>query len=197
MSVRIALKIVNVRHGHLGMNNSQHESMPWIDGNIFAADILRPTINGIVGEWSRSVGVTFLTIVVSPFLFKKKHTHTQQQQQQQTVPATSIVLGTLFASTVNVLWNRQLQIRSCINKEVGELRLLRRALFGCFGTAQHAHRRVTALGLTHRYVQTLVCETQLDGKPYLQNLQAQRGIAMNEMDGAWIFVMMKVYRLLF
>lgn len=98
------------------------------------------------------------------------------------VPASSIVLGTLFATTVNVLWNRQLQIRSSINKEVGELRLLRRALFGCFGTAQHSKRRANALELTQAYVRTIMNETQVDSVPYLIDLQEKRGISVNEMD---------------
>ena len=92
-------------------------------------------------------------------------------------------MGTLFATTVNVLWNRQLQIRASINKEVGELRLLRRAIFGCFGTAQHSKRRLAALNLTHGYVQNIICETQTDGIPRLKQIQEKGGISMNEMDG--------------
>ena len=84
---------------------------------------------------------------------------------------------------MNVLWNRQLQIRSNINKEVGELRLLRRALFGCYGTAQHANRRMTALNLLHGYVETIIMETQPDCIPRLKMLQEKQGISLNEMDG--------------
>ena len=117
-----------------------------VDGNAFANNLLRPTINGVV------------------------------------VPATSIVLGTLFATTVNVLWNRQLQLRAYINKEVGELRLLRRALFGCFGTAQHCKRRAAALGLLHSYTRTLIAETEVECLDRLRHIQLNGGISMNELD---------------
>ena len=117
-----------------------------VDGNAFASEILRPTINGIV------------------------------------VPALSIVLGTLFATTVNVLWNRQLRMRTSINKEVGELRLLRRALFGCFGTAQHSKRRALSLTLLHHYTDTLVKELQPGCIGWLEDVQRNGGISINEMD---------------
>jgi len=117
-----------------------------VDGNAFATNLLRPTINGVV------------------------------------VPATAIVLGTLFATTVNVLWNRQLRLRANINKEVGELRLLRRAIFGCFGTAQHSKRRAAALGLLLNYTRTLIVETQIDGMDRLEEIQMNGGISMNELD---------------
>ena len=45
-------------------------------------------------------------------------------------------LGTLLATTINVLRNRQVEMRACINKEVCELRLLRRAIFGMFGESR-------------------------------------------------------------
>lgn len=99
------------------------------------------------------------------------------------VPACGIGLGTLFATTVNVLWNRQLMLRSIINKEVCELRLLRRAIFGCFGTAQHSKRRAIALGLLHGYTQTLISETQIECIERLETIQKTGGISMNELDG--------------
>ena len=99
------------------------------------------------------------------------------------VPAASIALGTLFATTINVLWERQVKMRSCINKEVGELRLLRRALFGCFGTAQHSKRRATALQLLHDYTNTLVLETKGDCIQRLEDIQRNGGISMSEIDG--------------
>ena len=140
---------ISVLFAHLfdkfaGFPNVQGQN---VDGNAFATNLLRPTINGVV------------------------------------VPATSIALGTLFATTVNVLWERQLKMRSCINKEVGELRLLRRALFGCFGTAQHSRRRATALGLLHGYTNSLVLETQTSSIARLESIQRNGGISMNEADG--------------
>lgn len=110
-------KLVAFCIDNMGFNGST------VDGNTFATNLIRPTVNGVV------------------------------------VPATSIGLGTLFATTVNVLWNRQLQMRAYINMEVGELRLLRRALLGCFGTAQHVKRRAAALEMLHGYTTTLVAET--------------------------------------
>ena len=74
-------------------------------------------------------------------------------------------------------------MRSCINKEVGELRLLRRALFGCFGTAQHSKRRATALQLLHDYTNTLVLETKGDCIQRLEDIQRNGGISMSEIDG--------------
>jgi len=117
-----------------------------VDGNAFATNLLRPTINGVV------------------------------------VPATAIGLGTLFATTVNVLWNRQLTMRANINKEVCELRLLRRAIFGCFGTAQHSNRRLTALGLLHGYTMTLMNETRSGCVEILEDIQMNGGISQNELD---------------
>lgn len=75
------------------------------------------------------------------------------------VPATAITLGTLLATTVNVLRQRQVDMRACATKEVCEIRLLRQAIFGMFGTAQHAGRRRQALQRLHDYSVGLVGET--------------------------------------
>ena len=82
-----------------------------------------------------------------------------------------------------MLWERQVKIRTCINREVGELRLLRRAMFGCFGTAQHSKRRATALQLLHGYAETLMLETKGDSIARLEDIQRNGGISMNEIDG--------------
>ena len=66
--------------------------------------------------------------------------------------------GTLFATTVTVLRNRQEQLRATINKEAAELRLLRRAVFGMWGTPSHAGRRHSALSLLHGYNRQLITE---------------------------------------
>lgn len=127
----------------LGFNGSN------VDGNAFANNLLRPTINGVV------------------------------------VPSAGIGTGTLFATTVNVLWNRQLTLRTSINTEVCELRHLRRALLGCFGTAQHANRRKTALRLLLSYTRTVISETQSDCIQQLQDMELNQGISKNELDGTW------------
>ena len=78
-------------------------------------------------------------------------------------------------------------LKSSINKEVCELRLLRRAIFGCFGTAQHSRRRAIALGLLHSYTRTLILETQTESVEHLQDIQRNGGISRNELDGKLIF----------
>jgi len=111
------------------------------------------------------------------------------------VPVTGVGLGTLLATTVNVLWNRQLHLRSSINKEVCELRLLRRAIFGCFGTAQHSRRRAIALGLILSYTQTIISETQIESVERLEEVQRGGGISMNELDGTSVISFCEVSNL--
>ena len=77
-------------------------------------------------------------------------------------------------------------LRSTINKEVCELRLLRRAIFGSFGTAQHSKRRATALSLLLSYTRTLISETQTDCIAQLEKIQKEGGISMNELDGKFL-----------
>lgn len=77
-------------------------------------------------------------------------------------------------------------LRTSINQEVCELRLLRRAIFGCFGTAQHSKRRATALGLLHGYTKTLISETQIECIERLQDKQMNGGISKNELEGRYI-----------
>ena len=96
-----------------------------VDGNAFAVQLLRPTVNGVI------------------------------------LPTLSIALGTLLATTINVLRNRQVEIRACLNKEACELRLLRAALLGAYGTAQHAARRAEALDLLRRYCARCVRESSV------------------------------------
>jgi hypothetical protein len=145
-------------------------------GNAFASNLLRPTINGVV------------------------------------VPVISISLGTLVSTTVNVLRDRQVtfvvyfgtakifftvtlelcvvvkkthaqvEMRALINKEVCELRLLRRAVFGMFGTRQHARRRIQALELMRGYTEQLESESTVGGVDGLNDLQLRGGIAVNELD---------------
>ena len=64
------------------------------EGKLFADNLLRPTIIGVV------------------------------------VPVIGITLATLVSTTVNVLRQRQVDLRAFINEEAGELRFLRRAIFG-------------------------------------------------------------------
>lgn len=117
-----------------------------VDGNAFAVNLLRPTINGVV------------------------------------VPALAIGGGTLLATTVNVLRTRQVDMRRSINKEVCELRLLRRAILGMFSTRQHARRRAKALRLLLAYTQQLVVETRVGAVEELMKKQSNGGISENELD---------------
>ena len=119
-----------------------------VDGNAFAVQLLRPTINGVV------------------------------------LPVLSIGTGTLLATTVNVLRTRQVDMRASINKEVCELRLLRRAILGMFGTTQHARRRAKALRLLLGYTQQLIEETRTGAVEKLVQKQGSGGISENQLDGA-------------
>ena len=67
------------------------------------------------------------------------------------VPVISIALATLVSTTVNVLRQGEVDLQSLVNKEACELRLLRRAVFGMFGTRQHAGWRSRALALMYGY----------------------------------------------
>ena len=98
------------------------------------------------------------------------------------VPVISIALATLVSTTVNVLRARQVELRALINKEACELRLLRRAIRGMFGTRQHAHRRAAALALVCSYVEQLERECSVGAVEELEDLQLSGGIAVNELD---------------
>jgi len=117
-----------------------------VDGNLFANNLLRPTITGVV------------------------------------VPVIAIALATLVSTTINVLREREVQLRTLINKESCDLRLLRRAVFGLFGTRQHASRRARALALMCRYVEQLERESSYGAVEALGELQLSGGIAANELD---------------
>jgi hypothetical protein len=98
------------------------------------------------------------------------------------VPVISIALATLVSTTVNVLRARQVDIRALINKEACDLRLLRRAIFGMFGTRQHAGRRSRALTLLKRYVDQINRECNAGAIENLQVLELSGGVATNELD---------------
>ena len=98
------------------------------------------------------------------------------------VPVISIALATLVSTTVNVLRARQVELRALINKEACELRLLRRAIFGMFGTRQHASRRANALALLCGYVEQLERESNPGAIEALEELQLSGGISINELD---------------
>ena len=98
------------------------------------------------------------------------------------VPVISIALATLVSTTVNVLRARQVDIRALINKESCDLRLLRRAIFGMFGTRQHAGRRSRALTLLKRYVDQINRESTAGAIERLQVLELSGGVATNELD---------------
>lgn len=98
------------------------------------------------------------------------------------VPLITIVLATLVSTTVNVLRQRQVDLRGYINKEACELRLLRRAVFGMFGTRQHSGRRARALALMCGYTEELIKECHNGGVEHLEVMQLKGGIAANELD---------------
>lgn len=117
-----------------------------VDGGQFAANLLRPTITGVV------------------------------------VPVISIALATLTSTTINVLRERQVELRALVNKEACELRLLRRAVFGMFGTRQHSGRRAIAMQLICEYVEQLERESNVGAVDELKELELSGGIAKNELD---------------
>lgn len=98
------------------------------------------------------------------------------------VPVISIALATLVSTTVNVLRERQVELRALVNKEACELRLLRRTVFGMFGTRQHATRRAKALSLICSYVEQLEKECSVGAIDTLEKLQLRGGISVNELD---------------
>lgn len=98
------------------------------------------------------------------------------------MPVISIALATLVSTTVNVLRERQVNLRVLVNKESCELRLLRRAIFGMFGTRQHAGRRARALSLLAGYVEQVERESKVGAIECLEELQLSGGIANNELD---------------
>ena len=117
-----------------------------VDGNAFAVQLLRPTVNGVI------------------------------------LPTLSIALGTLLATTINVLRNRQVAIRANLNKEACELRLLRSALLGAFGTAQHAQRRLRALTLLRGYCARVVAESTVGAFDVVAAEALAGGVGANELE---------------
>ena len=98
------------------------------------------------------------------------------------VPVISIALATLVSTTVNVLRARQVELRALVNKEACELRLLRRAVFGMFGTRQHAARRIRAMSLIANYVDQMARECDRGAIDNLEEIELSGGIAANELD---------------
>lgn len=98
------------------------------------------------------------------------------------VPVISIALATLVSTTINVLRARQVELRALVNKESCEIRLLRRAVFGMFGTRQHASRRAKALALLCGYVEQVDRECSVGAVEALEELQLRGGISVNELD---------------
>lgn len=98
------------------------------------------------------------------------------------VPVIAIALASLISTTVNVLRERQVNLRAFVNKEACELRLLRRAVFGMFGTRQHAGRRARSLALVCGYVEQVITECHDGAIDGLGDLQLSGGISANELD---------------
>lgn len=127
------------------LNDYGHVPFGEIDGNLFAINLLRPAITGVV------------------------------------VPVIAVALATLVSTTINVLREREVQLRTLINKESCDLRLLRSAIFGLFGTRQHASRRARAMALVCSYVEEVEKECNVGAVESLQGLQYSGGIANNEL----------------
>jgi hypothetical protein len=113
--------------------------------SLFANNLLRPTITGVV------------------------------------VPVIAIALATLVSTTINVLRDREVELRTLINKESCDLQLLRQAVLGMFGTRQHASRRARALSLVCSHVKQLERESSVGAVEALEELQLSGGIAANEL----------------
>lgn len=96
-------------------------------------------------------------------------------------PAVSIVLGTLVASTLNALRNRQISIRASLNKEASDIRLLDASINTMYpaATAEDAEYRRTYLGALRQYVSRLLVESSVAqrGSPVLSKTSE------SELDG--------------
>ena len=136
-------------------------------GNI---SIMLSKFLAIVGVVNTAPGETFANNLLRPTIIGV------------VVPTISIALATLVSTTVNVLRQRQVDLRAFINQEVGELRFLRRAVFGMYGTRQHAGRRARALTLLRGYVEQLMSECKDGAVEQIEEMELTGGIAANELD---------------
>jgi len=136
-------------------------------GNI---SIMLSKFLAIVGVVNTAPGETFANNLLRPTIIGV------------VVPTISIALATLVSTTVNVLRQRQVDLRAFINQEVGELRFLRRAVFGMYGTRQHAGRRARALTLLCGYVEQLMSECKDGAVEQIEEMELTGGIAANELD---------------
>jgi hypothetical protein len=76
-------------------------------------------------------------------------------------PAVSVVLGTLVASTLTQLRNRQINIRASLNKEASDIRMLDAAINALFplDTEANTESRRTYLGALRQYVSRILIES--------------------------------------
>jgi len=98
------------------------------------------------------------------------------------VPALAIVLGSLVATTIGTLRERLVTVRSCVNVEACELRLLRSAVYGMYGTAQHLERRSAAFRLLRSYSERIVDESREGALARLAQMELEGGVAANELE---------------
>jgi len=98
------------------------------------------------------------------------------------VPTLSIALGTLLATTINVLRSRQVTMRESLNREAGDIRFLRQAINGMYGTAQHTSRRARALGSLRDYSSSVLHENQASASEFLEAKATSRGISSSSLD---------------
>ena len=73
-------------------------------------------------------------------------------------PGVSIVLGTLLASTLNTLRNRQVAIRTCLNKEACDIRMLEGILTWSLSGVSDAEIRASCTSSLRQYVNRIVME---------------------------------------
>jgi len=75
-------------------------------------------------------------------------------------PAVSVVLGTLIAATLNQLRMRQVNIRTCLNREACGIRALERAVNLIYSEPRDAETRRKLLAAMRQYTSRLIIETR-------------------------------------
>ena len=78
------------------------------------------------------------------------------------LPSTSVVLGTLMASTLTSLRQRQINIRACLNKEACDIRTMDSVVNALYAQPADAARRRTLLNMVHQYVSRIIVESRAE-----------------------------------
>ena len=93
-------------------------------------------------------------------------------------PAVAIVLGTMVTSTLTTLRDRQVSIRSCLNKEACDLRMLDATLTLMHGAAEDRALRIKYLEILRQYVTRLIVESSVSNRQREVSLTSE-----SELDG--------------